>query len=805
MKKYGILSMVITFLVLALLSASCGGGGGSSGSALDSNSLTLNLASRDGGRSFPPGTYYFMVQVLDTSGAVIDEKRVDLPDTSTTFDDVPSGDINVKVGAYDESGCQVGYGMAAVVVHDGYNSAAQIFISSQPPVWALLMPSASYDGTSIYNRQSEYSLSVVCNIFSPNTLQADSCSVTRDGTNYPMEDLGPGGETTIVNYFYSYPPVNAGYRQLEGRGTGSFFETRLSLSENQIPGTYNFIYGESSTDITYNGTTPRLPVIQSPSPDDTVDFGSDVTVTWEDLGPDYGYMCEASWSSSPGTDIIRWSSVDQIEMSFQYPEDMVNFILNLPDNNSAVIPAGIFNGDYSHDVIISVIAFDKSQVSAQSRQSAIENPFLDVGKLVIPIGQYIIKVNPSTSYLTPYISGVTPASAKIGDEITLTGGRFGSIQGSNTVTVGGVASGPATSWSDTMVSVIIPAGAYYSTITASAVFAHVNNMTSNLKGVYIPVTYYVNAGSGDDSNDGSFSLPFKTITHAMTVAQNGQTVIVSEGIYNAALGETFPILVTDGTTMRGGYKNDYSAWNMTAYLSILDAESAERVVRCNSLTYVTELNGLTIINGNTTSGGGGIYCYRSDYVNILNCQLFNNNGKGGGGVYLYQSDAGVVNCLFANNTAGTDGGGAIRVYQSTPAMSNCTVAFNSSTSNGGGILFSSSSPGVDNFIITDNTASGSGGGIYSTGGTPTITFSDIFNNTPDNYSGITPGVGCISGDPLYVNAAAANFHLLSGSPCIDTGHPNYLGPLNKGRWETQVGIPDTGIVDMGFHYLYVAP
>src|SRR5439155_14820536 len=34
-----------------------------------------------------------------------------------------------------------------------------------------------------------------------------------------------------------------------------------------------------------------------------------------------------------------------------------------------------------------------------------------------------------------------------------------------------------------------------------------------------------------------------------------------------------------------------------------------------------------------------------------------------------------------------------------------------------------------------------------------------------------PGTGNLSGDPLFVNAAANDYHLQPGSPCINTGDP----------------------------------
>jgi len=64
--------------------------------------------------------------------------------------------------------------------------------------------------------------------------------------------------------------------------------------------------------------------------------------------------------------------------------------------------------------------------------------------------------------------------------------------------------------------------------------------------------------------------------------------------------------------------------------------------------------------------------------------------------------------------------------------------------------------GVVNCIIWNN-AAGFGSNFFRMGAT--FTCSDP----------LPPGAGCISNDPLFVNAALGDFHLQEGSPCIDAG------------------------------------
>ena len=44
--------------------------------------------------------------------------------------------------------------------------------------------------------------------------------------------------------------------------------------------------------------------------------------------------------------------------------------------------------------------------------------------------------------------------------------------------------------------------------------------------------------------------------------------------------------------------------------------------------------------------------------------------------------------------------------------------------------------------------------------------------------GIAPGTGCITADPLFV-AVSTDFHLASGSPCINAGDPAILDVDNS--------------------------
>ena len=66
-------------------------------------------------------------------------------------------------------------------------------------------------------------------------------------------------------------------------------------------------------------------------------------------------------------------------------------------------------------------------------------------------------------------------------------------------------------------------------------------------------------------------------------------------------------------------------------------------------------------------------------------------------------------------------------------------------------------PRLNRVIVTGNEASSytgteGGGGIYVSGGTPTPTYSDVYDNSPDDYSGMSDPVGTdgnVSVDPAF--------------------------------------------------------
>jgi parallel beta-helix repeat protein len=168
--------------------------------------------------------------------------------------------------------------------------------------------------------------------------------------------------------------------------------------------------------------------------------------------------------------------------------------------------------------------------------------------------------------------------------------------------------------------------------------------------------------------------------------------------------------------------------------------------------------------------GAGMACIEfdtlaSDDAQITNCIV---NGSEGRGISLtYFCTPIITNCLVYDN--GTSGIHCEK--QSDPTMVNNTIFGNDYS---GVYCFWNSSPVIMNSIITNN---GRPGIECQFSSLPVISYNDVWNNNladtlTINYGDCEPGEGDISADPQFVNSEAGDFHLSTGSPCIDAGNPD---------------------------------
>lgn len=94
---------------------------------------------------------------------------------------------------------------------------------------------------------------------------------------------------------------------------------------------------------------------------------------------------------------------------------------------------------------------------------------------------------------------------------------------------------------------------------------------------------------------------------------------------------------------------------------------------------------------------------------------------------------------------------------------NETLCGNDASDRGGGFGFYSCGAWVTNCIVRGN----SRGQFSGTGQAPKVEYSDV--------EGGRNGTGNIDADPLFVDDAAGNLHLLAGSACAGAGDPGASG------------------------------
>ena len=210
------------------------------------------------------------------------------------------------------------------------------------------------------------------------------------------------------------------------------------------------------------------------------------------------------------------------------------------------------------------------------------------------------------------------------------------------------------------------------------------------------------------------------------------------------------------------------------------------VCHMGSGIYVGNCDGVinhNIISGNNAQYGAGIYCDYRSTVTIIN-NLIKNNSTGygnddGGGIYCDISSPEILHNVIVGNFAQRYGGG-IYLWGSSPLIKGNTISMNTARYGGGICCHDSSFVTVTNNILWGDSAEV---GmelclLYDVEAVPpvlTVSYSDVEGGEGDVY--VAPEAelvweyGNLDLNPLFVDPAADEFHLLAASPCIDVGDP----------------------------------
>ena len=147
-----------------------------------------------------------------------------------------------------------------------------------------------------------------------------------------------------------------------------------------------------------------------------------------------------------------------------------------------------------------------------------------------------------------------------------------------------------------------------------------------------------------------------------------------------------------------------------------------------------QLKDIAIINGYTTSGGGGIWIEDAE-PEIMDCAVaFCTAVQRGGGICLTDYAAAMItSCLIVNNTA--DNGAGLAFHNSAATVSGCEIGDNVATGSGGGVYFESSAMvEISDSDITSNEAA-RGGGVHMIDADIVVTDCNISRNEATEHSG----------------------------------------------------------------------
>lgn len=319
---------------------------------------------------------------------------------------------------------------------------------------------------------------------------------------------------------------------------------------------------------------------------------------------------------------------------------------------------------------------------------------------------------------------------------------------------------------------------------------------------------YVSAAANGSANGSSWANAKTDLAAAVTGARTGDEVWVAAGTYG-------PIELRNGVRIIGGFagtESATSASNPVANRTIISGGGTSRCVTGVNNDASAVLRGFSIRSGFVAmpNTGAGMFLENSN-ATIINCEFSNNKAEvAGGAVANWVGSPTFVGCTFRDNDGGLGGGAVLNRRLGKPSFVNC-LFFRNKAMEGGAVASFEGEPTFTNCTFGQNTASvKSGGAVFDNQGRAKFRncilwgnvavesgTQAIFNNpTLDRVSSLVncavqdgwPGVGNISADPLFVNAARGDYRLQAGSPCRNAGDSSYL-PKDLGDldWDGKTG------------------
>ena len=268
---------------------------------------------------------------------------------------------------------------------------------------------------------------------------------------------------------------------------------------------------------------------------------------------------------------------------------------------------------------------------------------------------------------------------------------------------------------------------------------------------------------------------------------NQRACIADSGVSTRATLRGFR--VEDGSSANGGGLFASSTDNLAIELVTFadnDASVNGGAISVSGTNTGLQIDRCTFENNNAVLGGGAVHVGPGNEVDFAN-GVFSGNGtftepatRQGGALSLdLGSTVSAANCLFNENRALW--GGAIYIVPGEIAQDaeytfrNCTISRNGTlqAQRGSGIHIYKSGDNDQTEVLVTNSIlwlNPPGTDVHKETGNVqvTIQYSDVQGFSNEGGASINT-MGIIQTNPMFLNAAAGNFRLQNGSPCIDAG------------------------------------
>ncbi len=316
------------------------------------------------------------------------------------------------------------------------------------------------------------------------------------------------------------------------------------------------------------------------------------------------------------------------------------------------------------------------------------------------------------------------------------------------------------------------------------------------KYIFLVIVFIISIGSSVNAQNLLVPTQYSTIQSAINASNNGDTIIISEGVYYENIDFNSKTITISSEYLD---QNDIDIVNNT----IINGSANGPVVTFNnSEDENSVLEGLTITNGLSTDGGG-IFVGDNSSPTLKDLIIRDNvANQFGGGVYIgVGASPKLSRCLISNNQAiggnGNGGGIGMIALLNEPYLENITLVANSATESGSGIYMNTSGGDqaaleskitLNSCILWNRKLTGLRNSheelsVKQDGSTPYgDTFFDISYSLIRN--GWT-GTGNILDEPEFINSGIGDYNLQSSSPCLNTGDPNL--PFDSDNTRSDMG------------------